>query len=174
MLAYVQALINIALLRSGPEDLPGSRFLLGVTFAFYLLAQIPLALIAYGPGSTLVKIIAVSVVLLVTGLWVLLALTGFKSRYLQTLVALLGTSALLSVLSFPFSLWRQATMLSELPPAAPIVVIFAIMLWSIAIDGHILARALSKSFFVGLLVALGYFFLHTTLLFELVPQSLSG
>ena len=33
------------------------------------------------------------------------------------------------------------------------------------IDGHILSRALSRSFGVGIAIAIAYFFLHTTLLF---------
>jgi hypothetical protein len=51
----------------------------------------------------------------------------------------------------------------------PSTMLFAIMLWSIAIDGHILSRALSRPFGIGLLVAIGYFFLHTSILYELMP-----
>jgi hypothetical protein len=169
MLAYVQALINIALRRSGPEDLPDSAFLLGLTLALYLVAQLPLALIAYGPGDLLVRTLAVSLTLLFVGMWVLLRLTGHHTRYRCTVTAMLGTSALLSVLSVPFSVWRQSMLNTESGVAMPSTFLFAIMLWSIFIDGHILSRALSRPFGIGLLVSIGYFFLHTSLLYELMP-----
>jgi len=170
MLAYVQALINIALRRSGPEDLPDSAFLLGLTLAIYLVTQVPLALIAYGPSDILVRTVTISLLLLFAGLWVLLRLTGHRVRYRQTVTAMLGTSALLSILSIPFSLWRQSMLNTESGVAMPSTMLFAIMLWSIAIDGHILSRALSRPYGIGLLIAIGYFFLHTSILYELMPD----
>ena len=170
MLAYVQALIKIALRRSGPEDLPDSAFLLGLTLFIYLFIQIPLALIAYGPGDVLLQTLTVSLLLLFGGLWALLRLTGYRTRYRQTLTAMLGTSALVSALSIPFSLWRQALLDTEPGVAMPSTFLFAIMLWSISIDGHILSRALSRPFGIGLLIAIGYFFLQTSILYELMPE----
>jgi hypothetical protein len=87
---------------------------------------------------------------------------------------MLGTSALLSALSIPFSLWRQALLNTGSVPAMPSTIIFLIMIWSIAIDGHILSRALSRPYGVGLLIAIGYFFLHTTILFELMPDGIGN
>lgn len=169
MLAYVQAFINIALLRSGPEDLPDSRFLLGLTLLIYLATQIPL-----GPGDLIVRAVTVSLALLFGGMWALLSLTGYRGRYMRTVTAMLGTGALLSALSTPFSLWSQSTMDIETGAAMPNTIIFAIMLWSIVIDGHILARALSRPYAIGLLVAIGYFFLHATILFELMPDAIDN
>jgi len=170
MLAYVQALINIALRRSGPEDLPDSTFLLGLTLALYLVAQLPLALIAYGPSDILLRTVAVSLLLLFSGLWILLRLTGYRARYRRTVTAMLGTSALLSILSIPFSVWRQSMLSADSNVAMPSTFLFALMLWSLFIDGHILSRALSRPFGIGLLISIGYFFLHTSLLYELIPD----
>ncbi len=174
MLAYVQALINIALRKSGPEDLPDSRFLLGLTLVVYLITQIPLALIAYGPNEIVARAVFVSLILLFVVVWVLLALTGHRARYQRTLTAMLGTSALLSALSTPVSLWRQSTLDAGTGVATPSTIIFAIMLWSIVIDGHIFSRALSRPFGIGLFIGIGYFLLHTTILFELMPPGIEG
>ncbi len=171
MLVYVQTLLNIALRRLGPEHLPDSGFLLALTLVAYVALQVPLAWVAYGPSDAIVTTIGVSALLLIAFLWALLALTGYQSRFRQTLTALLGTTALLSLLSIPFSLWREATLDGQLPSAVPNVFILAIMLWSLAIDGHILARALSRPFAMGLMVSIAYFFLHTTVIFELLPEA---
>lgn len=171
MLVYVQTLLSIALRRLGPEHLPDSGFLLGLTLVVYLAVQVPLAWVAYGPSDAIVTTIGVSALLLIGFLWALLSLTGYRPRFRQTLTALLGTSALLSFLSIPFSLWREATLDGQPASALPNVFILAIMLWSLAIDGHILSRALSRPFAIGLTVAIAYFFLHTTLIFELLPEA---
>lgn len=173
MLVYVQTLLNIALRKLGPEDLPDSGFLLGLTLVGYVLMQVPLAWIAYGPSNAVLSTIIVSAVLLVVFIWALLRVTGFRQRYRQTLTALLGTSALLSLMSLPFSVWREATVGLQAASALPSIFIFAIMLWSLAIDGHILSRALSRPFAIGLMLSISYFFLHTTILFELLPDTVT-
>jgi hypothetical protein len=174
MLAFVQALLNVALRKKGPEDLPDSRFLLWVTFLVYLLLQVPLGWIAYGPSAVLVSTIAVSIILVVSGLWVLLALFGYQARFRQSLTAMLGTNALLSALSMPFSLWRDITINFESGVALPSTIIFAIMVWSLVIDGHIFSRAISKSFGIGLMISVAFFFMHTAILFELMPDEIGS
>jgi len=174
MLDYVQALLNVALRKKGPEDLPDSQFLLGLTFVVYLLLQVPLGWIAYGASDVLVSTIVVSIMLVISGLWVLLALFGYRSRFRQSLTAMLGTNALLSALSIPFSLWRDITINYESGVALPSTIIFAIMVWSLVIDGHIISRAISKSFVIGLMISVAFFFLHTAVLFELMPDDLAS
>jgi len=173
MLAYVKALVNIALRKLGPEDLPDSQFLLILTLAAYLLLQVPLVWIVFGVSGVLAQSIIADVAMLFAFLWLLLRVTGYGSRYRQTLTALLGTGALLSALSMPLSIWHQMAVNRGSGAALPSTIIFAITLWSIAIDGHILSRALSKSYGIGLLVAVAYFFLHTTVLLEIMPAGIA-
>ena len=174
MNAYVKALVNIILRKLGPEDLPDSGFLLGFSLAVYLALQVFLALILFGPSVILIKTLALDIALLTFCLWALLRLTGYQPRFRQTLTALLGTSALLSFLSAPFSLWRQYSINIEADPALPSTVVFAIMLWSLVIDGHILSRALSKPFGVGLIASVVYFFLHALVLSQLLRPGISS
>ncbi len=169
MLAYVKALINIAFRKLGPEDLPHSKFLLGLTVTIYLLVQIPLAWIVFGASKILLQTIVLDITMLVGCLWVLLRLTGYQSRFHQTLTAILGTSTLLGILSAPFSFWRQFIVAPEASVALPSTIIFAIMLWSLTVDGHIISRALSRSYGIGLMAAVVYFVLHTMILLELIP-----
>lgn len=174
MLAYVQTLLNVALRKKGPEDIPDSGFLLGLTFVVYLLMQIPLGWIAYGPSNALYSTIVVSVGMVMLGLWLLLILTGFRSRFRQSLTAMLGVNALLSAFSIPFSFWRDAAMGDQNGVALPSTVIFGLMVWSLVVDGHIISRAISKPFGIGLMIAVAFFFLHTAVLFELMPDDLAS
>ncbi len=168
MLAYIKALAYIAFRKLGPEDLPDSRFLLGITLAIYLLLQVPLGWILFDMSINLVQVIAADLLILAFFLWVLLRLSGYSSRYCQTLTAFLGTSALLTVLSIPFTYWRNVTLSQESGIALPSTIIFAIMLWSLVVYGHIISRALSTPFGVGLMVSVGYYFLQRLVLVELL------
>jgi len=174
MLAYVQALINIALRRSGPEALPDSAFLLGLTLASYLVAQVPIALIIYGSGDVLLSMLAVSLLLLFAGLWILLRLTGYSARYRQTLTAMLGINTLVSLFQLPFSIWYSSLQDAETGPVLPSLFLFALSIWLITINGHILSRALSRPYVIGLLVSFGYFFLELSLFRELMAQGAGG
>ena len=172
MIAYVKALLNIILRKLGPEDLPDSAFLLGFSLAVYLSLQVFLALILFGPSTILAKTLALDIALVTFCLWALLRLTGFQTRFRQTLTALLGTSAVLSFISAPFSLWRQYSITAEADAALPSTIVFAILLWSLVIDGHILSRALSKPFGVGLIASVVYFFLHALVLSQLLRSGI--
>ena len=174
MLAYVQALINIALRRLGPEDLHDSSLLLGVSFAAFLLLQLPLAWLdygRYGSSELMIKATAASIAILLGSLWLLLRATGLRSRYRQTLTALVGTSALLNFISFPISLWNVATRDMETGNPLPGILLFTIVLWSLSIDAHILSRALSRPYIVGLLAAVALFFVQLTVFLEMLPES---
>lgn len=168
MIAYAKVLLNIILRKLGPEDLPDSSFLLGFSLAVYLSLQVFLALILFGPSIILAKTLALDIALLTFCLWALLRLTGFRTRFRQTLTALLGTSVVLSFISAPFSLWRQYSINAEADAALPSTIVFAILLWSLVIDGHILSRTLSKPFGVGLIASVVYFFLHAIVLSQLL------
>jgi hypothetical protein len=169
MFAYLTTFMKIALRRLGPEDLPDSQFLLWVTLVVYLLLQVPSGLIVYGATSILLLSIMISLVMLFVSLRILLTVTGYQSRFRQTLMAMLGTNALLTAVSLPVSVWRQATLTAEASAALPSTIIIAILLWSLVVDGHIFARALSKPFGIGMMVSVAYFFLHASVLFEILP-----
>jgi len=169
MIVLVQAFLNIALRKQGPEDLPASSLLLALTLLISTLIQIPLTWLVFRDSDFVAKMLILDISLLLGCLWLLLRLTGYLSRYRQTLTALLGTSALLSVFSIPFVFWNASVAESAPKPIIPSAFILVIVIWSIVVDSHILSRALSKPFAVGLMITLAYFFLHTQLLVELMP-----
>lgn len=173
MLAYIKTLINIVFRKLGPEDLPDSGFLLGFTFAVYIFLQGALTWILEGPPLNSAKMLAFSVAMLTFCLWALLRLAGFPSRFRQTLTALLGTGALLTVISAPFSFWRQLAN-AESEAAFPMTAEFALVIWLVFIEGHILSRALSKPFGVGLVAAVIYFVLYILVRSQLLQAGVLG
>lgn len=169
MLALIQAFINIALRRLGPEHLPDSAFLLGLAAAAYMVMQALLGLSYFtGLNLALIRSVGLDALLLAGCLWGLLRATGHRSRYRQTLTALFGTGALLSLVLWPFTLMgtgEAGTGSSSLAVAG----VIGVVLWSVAVNAHILARALSAPFILGLVVAVGYFLLNFLVLSQLSP-----
>jgi hypothetical protein len=81
--------------------------------------------------------------------WIVLGLRKKTSRWEQTLSALYGTSALLTLLSLPLNVQTGAE------PIPPVVLLsLVIFLWSFAVDAHIWRHALDTNFAQGLAVAM--------------------
>ena len=114
MYALVRAFADIAIRRSGPQDLPASGLLLGATIVAYLLTQLPLALMLPGTAARALQMLVADTVLIGSSLALLLWLTGRMPRYRQTATAVFGTSALLSLLTIPFYLWRTGLSAAQL------------------------------------------------------------
>ena len=123
----------------------------------------------FATPADVLRSLALDLLMTAAAPWVLLALLGLRNRYLQTLTAMFGTGALLTLLSLPCNLWRAQ--LGEDAPAAavPNALLFGILIWSLVVNGHIYARALSRPFTAGIIIAIAMFFLQTTLLFRFVP-----
>ena len=166
MLAIIHAYFYIALRRLGPEDLPDSRLLLLVSGAAYLLMQMIVALPFYGLSAQLALVLGADLLLLALFAWTLLRFVGQPGRLGRTLSALFGTGALLTLVVVPFNYWWDAVATSDAAPLLPAMAILFIIVWSLIVNGHILARALSAPFRFGVLIALGYFFLNYLVLLQ--------
>ena len=156
LLAIVSPFWQIALFRAGPESLPDSRPLLVLAIAVYIVVDVMVILALY-PRHALPPLLLIDVGFLLLWCAGILRLFGFAGRVQQTLSALFGTGALLQLLAFPFSAWPSFGIPVEIPLFLRVLVAVAILLWSVSVYGHILARAISKSMGVGLTFAIVYF-----------------
>jgi hypothetical protein len=140
-------LASIVVLRAGPQDLPAGRAVLVLCVLIYLV----ITTLSFSAGERpdnlgLVLALAVSLPLILC--WIVLKLANKLARWEQTLSALFGTSALLSLLTLPVSLAASGE------PSAPMALIMlATFFWSFAVDAHIWRHALAVSFSTGLAVA---------------------
>jgi hypothetical protein len=168
MLALIEAFMKIALRRLGPEDLPDSPLLLALAAAAYVGLQAVAAVPVFGSFSAaVVRSVVADTVLLAGCAWLLLRALGFPARYRQTLTALFGTGALLTVFVLPAYLWARATGSAEGAGFLPSLAILVVLVWSVAANGHILARALSTGFPLGVALALCYLLLNFVLVSQL-------
>ncbi|MEN1728756.1 MAG: hypothetical protein AAGJ52_09975 [Pseudomonadota bacterium] len=156
-------LAAVLALRLGPQDLPAGRTTLGFTILAYLV--ITAFNLNRGEGHPApIPVLMLAVLLPMLLVWIVLALRNRTARWEQTLSALFGTSALLSIITLPFSLAAGG----EPAPMLALVLLLSFF-WSFAVDAHIWRHALEVSFPIALIVTM---LLFTTSLF--IITSLTG
>lgn len=147
MLDLITRLFGIVLLRLGPQDLPANRATLLACIVLYLIVTaINLASGNGHPKPVLLMTLAVALPLVLC--WIVLNLRQRAGRWQQTVAALFGTSALLSILTLPLTL-----SVGEGPSPVLGLLLLAGFFWSLAVDAHIWRHALDVAFSTGLLVA---------------------
>jgi len=151
-MSLVRLFLAICLYQKGPQDVPASAAL----FYLMVLAYFVIGAVVLGmqTGWVIGLVQAVVELVLVLGFaWGLLALSRKPARFQQTATALLGSDTLISVVALPLLLSVKVA-----PQAAvPYVLLLGLMLWSIAVTGHILRHALSKPLSLGIGLAVLYF-----------------
>ena len=92
----------------------------------------------------------------------LLWIRELGARFVQTFTALMGTGAIMGVLALPL-LFIQLQM-GEQPALIPSLLILGLMIWNLAIVGHILRHAMGAPFFVGVLLAVVFMYVSVSVM----------
>lgn len=167
MTPLVRLMIDLCLLRRGPQDLPYSPLLTRNLVLLGLACDVVYAAALEVHNATLR--VALGLVLALGLPWLMLAWRTRVERYAQTLGALVGTGVLFSALFLPLALWARhyapeagAETLSREQIAAGWMVL-GLLGWKLAINGNILRQALDLPRIAGLALALGWFLLEFNL-----------
>jgi hypothetical protein len=179
VLALIKAFWQIMLFREGPDSLPDSRPLLFIALIAYALTDcliVFLSEIGQSEGDLVALPFLVwmlvpaflDIALLFVCILTAVFYFGCIGRLRQTFTAMLGTSVLLQILSLPSFVLLFFEQFSAMW-ALSILVLVVMLLWSIALFGHILSRAIDKSFRIGVILAMAYFFVNYQM-FQLIPD----
>ncbi len=167
MLELVRAFVDICLFRRGPQDLPASRFLLYSTLGTYVASGFVLHVGRY-PATTAALVSLTDAALLVVLTVSLLYLTGLASRVQQTLAALAGAGTVLAILTLVPNYWFSAQGKPTTLTLASLLVL-VLVVWNLVVMGHIIRHALSTRWFVGLIVAVMFYWIVTRVILALFP-----
>jgi hypothetical protein len=141
---------NICLLRRGPELVPTHPLFIGVI----VLADVAVSLMLSLKFDSELRVLPAFTYILVTlavsasVVWFALYLKDFETRFPATIAAIFGCDLVLSTLML---IIVQFTAGPENPFAIGTVLLTSV--WSIAITGFILHRAMSISLFAGVLLS---------------------
>lgn len=175
---FVRLVIDLLLLRRGPQDMPaGTSVLYGAAAAYCSLLFLQSRMIATA-GHAIFQALVATLALAVYAR-TLVRLRGYPNRVVQTLSALFASGAAITLLMLgptlavaPFFVaLGQAGSAAQLPQPSPVAMLAYIVIgfWGIAVSAHIYRHALETAFLVGLGAALGYEVL-LLLVFSLLGQ----
>ncbi len=168
MLPLVKTWLNLCLLRKGPQDLPVSRFLLGLSLCCYVLVSLLVALPSSGIAEA-VPLALVDVGMLTVFVLALLYLQSKTARINQTLSALAGSGSLMGLLALPLVLLVDTGQSAEQVPAALAGLWLSLLIWNLFVMAHIIRHALSSSFAIGLGAAVLYALVSMQMVTTLFP-----
>jgi hypothetical protein len=148
---------DICQLRRGPEEVPYSKRLLVVLIGASIALDVLSERVLGGHDALARSLVSTTLVLALC--WIALAMRRFGNRYVQTASALVACSIVFSLLVLPLAFFA-GPMPSDatLTPLQTLIVwaTFAIFVWSVLVDAHIIRRALDAPFGLGVALALAW------------------
>lgn len=163
-------LLDICMLRAGPQDLPASRPLMNLLFATYIVVGV-LAGRLLGPIeiALLESVFDAAVVGLV--LYGALNWRGLAMRFVQTYSAVLGCGVVINVLALPVIYSIASAQASGASSPTLALTWLAMLGWDLAVFAHILRHAFNIGFGRGLLFSVVYFLLYYQLASRLFVEA---
>jgi len=153
MLALVETLFAIIRLKKGPDAIPYSWFLCLITMTMWLFAGLAMTAMTEELGEADFLLGTFTGVAGLACYASIIVLSGHIPRLLQTVTAILGCGAVLSLLFIVGNVL--------LPPllgaSVTDLVVTLVLLWSIPVEGHIIARAIDRHWYVGIVAAMAVF-----------------
>ena len=172
MQQLIRVFWDISLWRRGPRDVPASRSLFAAVALAYAAVSAVQSRLMYGPTFMLPRALA-DLVLTIAVFWATLAVARRPHRFLQTVIAVLGTGTLLSLPMVALQL-----VAAQLGPQAPLAAFLSIasvplLVWYLFVVGQIVRLALEAPLLTGMAVAMTYFVL-SYLALEQFPSAAPG
>jgi hypothetical protein len=147
----IRLFFDICLFRKGPQDAPASTMLLKLALLAYFLAGLVLTALE-APWLEGIAQVVLEGFMLFAFVGVSLLAAGKLNRWLQTVISLLGTDALITGFAIPL----EGVLLAYPQAGLLHVLLLLLMLWHIGVLAHILRHALSQTLAVGLALAIVY------------------
>ena len=161
MVALFQSVLMVALALRGPDSLPGSRAMLVLCLLPWAAASLLGYLMLFtGAAAFALPLVVFELLLLLAYSRFLLWTAGKPERWPQTLVSLLGVQAIINILNLPLVFVATT---QEQPGLLVQAAEYGFLAWWLLAMGHIFAKSMDRSSWVGLLLAVAHFFLYMML-----------
>ncbi len=151
LLPVARHLLEIALLRRGPQDLPYSPTLLALAVAASTIGSV------LAQGANRLPLLSLALIVAYTAAFLhgVLQMRQLTARFLQTATAVFGTDAIITLAALPV-LGALGGPDAGQPGSGVVLAYLALVGWNVAVLAHILRHALDTSFGKGALWAIAY------------------
>ncbi len=151
----LKTIFDILLLRKGPDSLPRSWLVFYAALIASVLVSMVSTVVVFPDIVPMHDVTLLLAVLNVTFYFLVLYIAGYPARILQSLTAVLGADAMLTVLYLGGFL--AVNLLAERSTALSLAVL--ISFWSVPVEGHIIARAIGRHWGIGIAIAMASYIL---------------
>ncbi len=171
MFHLIRIFWDICAIKAGPQDLPTSNFLLGLTLLAYFITGSIVAVLQW-PVSQAVLAAFLDTAFLALVSRALLWSRMLSARFVQTLTALAGSGALMTVIAMPLVLWQGWVGMTEAnaAPTLPTWLLMIWMVWNVVVVGSIIRHALSTILPLGMGLAAAYVYITFQLMRIILPH----
>ena len=170
MIQLVKLFWDICALKAAPQDLPASSFLLMLVLAAYFVTGAVVAAFQWPLSQALVAALLDTVFLTIISR-VLLWARMLSARFIQTLTALAGSGAVMTLIALPLVLWQGLVGVTDVDvPTLPSWLLMVWMIWNVVVVGHILRHALSTVLPLGIVLAAVYAYITFQLMRIFLPN----
>lgn len=161
-------LLEICLLKAGPQELPATPRFLGLVLIGYFLVDVLVSRLNTSLGTAL-AISLLDVLLLMAFAQLVLRLFAKPERFNQTLAAMAGAGQLLGLLALPLIHGLGVAQAAGETAAGLAFGWLAVLCWSLLVLGHILRHALAVSLLTGVGIGVLYSLLTLVLMRAVFP-----
>ena len=170
MIQLIKMFWDICAVKAAPQDLPASSFLLGLALLAYLVTGAVVAAFQW-PLSQAILAAFLDTVFLTVLSRVLLWARMLSGRFVQTLTALAGSGAVMTVIALPLVMWQSFVGVTDAnAPTLPSWLLMIWMIWNVVVVGHILRHALSTVLPLGIGLAAVYAYITFQLMRIFLPN----
>jgi len=151
----ISQIIRICLFKAGPADVPASQVLMNGSLLVYVVISVLIGRTDSSWEISLLTGLAEMLVMMIM-LWVILSFRKFQVRYQQTLIAMAGTGVFLGVIGLPVLIWFYQLPEADQPTSFPMLLVIALLFWSLMVTAHIFRQALEIRPSVAVMITVAY------------------
>lgn len=148
-----ETLFDIIRLRKGPDAIPYSWLLCLIAMALWLFAGLSTTIMSEELGEQDFLLGTFTGVVGLACYASIVVLAGHTPRLLQTVTAILGVGAAINFLFVAGNVFLTPFLSENLTR----LVVTLILLWSIPVEGHIIARSIDRHWYIGIVAAMTVF-----------------
>ena len=155
------------MLRKGPEDVPASGLVLSFAIGLLILSFVSSAVLISESGDDSLSASLLITISSYVAYWLVLLVTGFAHRLLPTLSSIMACGSLLSIAGVAARVFLGPFLSANLT----LIVAQLILLWTIPVKGHIIARAIGRHWYLGIAIAMTIFVMQNLAYIALIAPA---
>ena len=136
--------------------MPDSLLVLGVALVLFFLSMMLSEMLIESTGD---RVVLISVIVSFGGYflyWIVLIATGFGHRVVPTISCIMASGSILTI--------AMVVVFVILDPLlggnTAALIAWLVLIWSIPVKGHVIARAIDKHWYTGIAIALTIYFIQ--------------